>query len=78
MVPPSGMTLLEKLKENPFVLAPMAGITDHSFRSFMKRMGAGVVVTELVSATGIEFSSDRTLQLMSFDESQHNDGAYCD
>lgn len=65
------MNLLQKLKENPFVLAPMAGITDHSFRSFMKRMGAGVVVTELVSATGIEFSSERTLQLMSFDESQH-------
>lgn len=61
---------LESLNHNPFVLAPMAGITDHAFRSFMRKMGAGVVVTELISATGIEFKSERTLNLMSYDESQ--------
>lgn len=61
---------LEALKENPFVLAPMAGITDHAFRSFMKKRGAGVVITELVSATGIKYESDRTLNLMSFDSTQ--------
>lgn len=65
------MDLLKKLNENPFVLAPMAGITDHAFRSFMREMGAGVVVTELVSATGIDYSSTRTLNLMSFGEDQH-------
>ena len=48
----------------------MAGITDHAFRSFMKMMGSSVVVTELVSATGIEYKSDRTFKLMSFDEGQ--------
>lgn len=58
------------LKENPFVLAPMAGITDHSFRTFMRARHAGVVITELVSATGLEYSSDRTKKLMSFDETQ--------
>ena len=42
------MNLLEYLKKNPFVLAPMAGITDYSFRSFMRDMGCGIVVTELV------------------------------
>src|SRR5690349_19918640 len=62
--------LLEALKQNPFVLAPMAGITDHAFRTFMKARGAGIVVTELISATGIEYKSDRTLKLMSFDETQ--------
>lgn len=61
---------VDALKENPFVLAPMAGITDHAFRTFMKKRGAGVVVTELVSANGIEYKSERTLKLMSFDESQ--------
>lgn len=61
---------LEALKENPFVLAPMAGITDHAFRSFMKSMGAGIVVTELVSATGMKYGSERTFDLMSFDETQ--------
>lgn len=61
---------LDALKKNPFVLAPMAGITDHAFRSFMKKLDASVVVTELVSATGIEYKSERTMQLMSYDETQ--------
>lgn len=62
--------LLENLRKNPFVLAPMAGITDHAFRSFMKELGSSVVVTELVSATGIEYQSRKTLDLMSYDEGQ--------
>ncbi|ASD65256.1 tRNA dihydrouridine synthase DusB [Bdellovibrio bacteriovorus] len=64
------MNPVEALKTNPFVLAPMAGITDHAFRTFIKKLDASVVVTELVSASGIEYKSDRTLKLMSFDESQ--------
>lgn len=61
---------LDALKSNPFVLAPMAGITDHAFRSFMKKLDASVVVTELISAAGIEYKSDRTMALMSYDETQ--------
>lgn len=61
---------LEAIRKNPFVLAPMAGITDHAFRTFMRKLDASVVVTELVSATGIEYKSERTLSLMSFDETQ--------
>lgn len=62
--------LLQQLNENPFVLAPMAGITDCAFRSFMKNMGASIVVTELVSATGLKFSSEKTLRLMRFNDDQ--------
>lgn len=64
------MNPVQALKTNPFVLAPMAGITDHAFRTFMKKLDASVVVTELVSATGIEYKSEKTLKLMSYDESQ--------
>jgi nifR3 family TIM-barrel protein len=63
--------LLEHLRNNPFVLAPMAGITDRPFRTFMREMGCGIVVTELVSSTGLKFSSQKTLRLMEFDPSQH-------
>jgi nifR3 family TIM-barrel protein len=63
--------LLEALKKNPLVLAPMAGITDSAFRSFMREMGAGVVVTELISATGTQYQSERTLRLMDFQPDQH-------
>ena len=64
------MDLIQYLKSNPFVLAPMAGITDSCFRSFMRELGAGVVITELVSAHGIEYKSPRTAQLMQFAEGQ--------
>lgn len=61
---------LEALKINPFIMAPMAGITDHAFRTFMRKLDSSLVVTELISATGIEYKSQRTLDLMSYDESQ--------
>ena len=62
--------LVSELKKNPFVLAPMAAITDSPFRSFMREMGCGVVITELVSSYGIDYRSDRTLELMRFTEQQ--------
>ncbi len=63
--------ILAALRANPFILAPMAGITDHGFRSFMKARGSSVVITELVSAAGIQYESQKTFDLMSFDETQH-------
>ncbi len=62
--------LLKRLQENPFVLAPMAGITDCAFRSFMTEMGTSVVVSELISANGLLFGSERTLELAAFEEKQ--------
>src|SRR3954468_702120 len=64
-------TLLKNLRDNPFVLAPMAGITDRPFRSFMREMGCGIVVSELVSSTGLKYSSPKTRKLMEFDSTQH-------
>jgi nifR3 family TIM-barrel protein len=63
--------LLSYLQENPFVVAPMAAITDNAFRSFMKDQGAGIVVTELISATAIKYGSERTLQMLEFEPGQH-------
>jgi tRNA-dihydrouridine synthase B len=62
--------LLAHLRANPFVLAPMAGITDSCFRSFMRDLGCGIVISELVSAHGIEYKSERTLQLMGYEDVQ--------
>ncbi|HVK60047.1 MAG TPA: tRNA dihydrouridine synthase DusB [Bdellovibrionales bacterium] len=64
------LDLLKHLQNNPFVLAPMAGITDSCFRSVMRELGCGIVITELVSAHGIEYKSPKTLQLMKFEEVQ--------
>ncbi len=62
--------LVAHLHQQPFVLAPMAGITDHAFRSFMRKRQAGVVVTELVSSDGILYAGERSKKIMSFDHSQ--------
>lgn len=35
---------------NPLVLAPMAGVTDRPFRELCKRMGAGMVVAEMLTS----------------------------
>ena len=36
--------------DNPLILAPMAGVTDRPFRELCKRLGAGLAVSEMVSA----------------------------
>lgn len=64
------LDLLGELKTNPFLLAPMAGITDCAFRTVMRELECGPVITELVSAHGIEYASRKTLQLMEFTETQ--------
>jgi nifR3 family TIM-barrel protein len=47
-----------------YFLAPMAGITDVVFRTFMREMGADVVVSELVSAEGLVRGGQRTRELL--------------
>jgi nifR3 family TIM-barrel protein len=59
---------------HPFVLAPMAGITNSPFRRLMRRMKSSMVVSELVSANGIEYASDRTLDLLKFHEEERTVG----
>src|ERR1044071_682616 len=48
---------------SPFVVAPMAGMTDTAFRRLVKRQGGcGLVVTEMVSSEGLVRGIDRTLE----------------
>ncbi len=49
---------------NNVVLAPMAGITDITFRGICKSFGAGLVYTEMVSAKGLYYKDAKTAQLM--------------
>jgi tRNA-dihydrouridine synthase B len=51
---------------HPFILAPMAGITNSPFRRLMRRMGSSMVISELVSANGIEYSGAKTLDLLKY------------
>lgn len=58
--------LIPQLKEFPFVLAPMASITNAPFRLVMKELGAGIVISELISATGLQYGGQKTIELCRF------------
>lgn len=56
-----------KLDNNVF-LAPMAGITDISFRLICKEMGAGLLYTEMISAKGLYYKDKKTEEFTLTDE----------
>jgi len=47
--------------DNSLVLAPMAGYTNLGFRLTIKKLGAGLVTTEMVSAMGLTLNHGKTL-----------------
>ena len=51
---------------NNLVLAPMAGVTDGSFRLLCSRLGAGFTVSELASARAITMKSRQTIDMVRF------------
>jgi len=56
---------------SPFVVAPMAGMTDTAFRRLVKRQGGcGLVVTEMVSSEGLVRGIDRTLEYAEYTEEE--------
>ena len=56
---------------SPFVVAPMAGMTDTAFRRLVKRHGGcGLVVTEMVSSEGLVRGIDRTLEYAEYTEEE--------
>lgn len=50
--------------DNNIFLAPMAGVTDISFRGLCKEMGCGLVYTEMVSAKALYYGSENTQALL--------------
>ena len=56
------------------ILAPMAGVTDRSFRTLCRRFGAAYVVTEMVSARALQFRDKKTARLMTLGEEERPAG----
>lgn len=57
--------------DNPFALAPMAGVTDLPFRKLCKEQGAGLICMEMVSAKAISFHNKNTETLMEIDKCEN-------
>jgi tRNA-dihydrouridine synthase B len=56
---------------NNLALAPMAGITNAAFRSLCIEGGAGLVVSEMVSAESIRYGNKKSLKLLGIHPSEH-------
>lgn len=59
------------LIENNVVLAPMAGVSNQSFREIAKDFNVGLVCTEMVSDQAIIYSNDKTIQMTHVSENEH-------
>lgn len=51
-------------------LAPMAGFTSSAFRQVCREMGAGLVVSEMISAKALCFGDKKTAELIKFNEGE--------
>ena len=51
----------------PVVLAPMAGVTNPPFRKLCRRFGAGLYVSEMITARALVEKNPKTLHLATFD-----------
>jgi tRNA-dihydrouridine synthase B len=59
------------LIDPPLALAPMAEVTDTYYRSLIKELGgAGLVVSEFISAEGLTRDNARTKQMLAYSESE--------
>lgn len=51
--------------ENPlYVLAPLAGFTDLPFRSVVKKFGADLTVSEMISSNALAYGSEKTIKML--------------
>lgn len=57
--------------ENPYILAPMAGVTDLPFRLLCKEQGAGLLCMEMVSAKALQYKNKNTKALLSIHPKEH-------
>lgn len=51
--------------EHPYILAPMAGVTDLPFRLLCKEQGAGLLCMEMISAKALQYNNRNTRALLS-------------
>ncbi len=62
----------QELKKPIVALAPMAGITDSSFRQICKSFGADVVYSEMASVSAIFYNKDKTIGIARFNSQKES------
>ena len=54
--------------KNRIVSAPMAGISNETYRHILKQMGAGLIYSEMVSIMGIVYNSKNTIDMLKIND----------
>ncbi len=54
----------------PIILAPMAGFSDLPFRAVVKKFGADLTISEMISANALVFEGKKTLKMLQKHESE--------
>ncbi len=55
---------------NRIVLAPMAGISNSSYRTIIKEMGCGLIYSEMISTMGIVYNSKKTIDMLKINDDE--------
>jgi len=61
-----------EVRDDPLILAPMAGVTDWAFRTVCAGLGADITVTEMVSSRALVYKDQKTAKLL-----RKNQGSLC-
>ncbi len=48
--------------DSPVILAPMSGVTDYPFRSIVKKLGASLLVSEMIASRAMIMQTRQSLQ----------------
>ncbi|MDF0607323.1 tRNA dihydrouridine synthase DusB [Wolbachia endosymbiont of Onchocerca gibsoni] len=53
---------------SPVILAPMSGVTDYPFRSIVKKLGASLLVSEMIASKAMIINTRKSMQKAKVDE----------
>ena len=57
--------------DSKLALGPMAGVTDLAFRTICREQGAGLTITEMVSAKALCYQDKKSIPLLALGEGEH-------
>ena len=66
----SGFYIGKVFIKNPIIFAPMAGVSDTSYRKIIKEMNPGLIYAEMVSDKAVCFDNDKTMKMLIMDEKE--------
>ena len=56
--------------KNPVIFAPMAGVSDTSYRKIIKDMNPGLIYCEMVSDKAVVYDNEKTMKMLIMDEKE--------